>query len=221
MRQALASIVILALTITESGAFSARLPLRKPATTRWSGGDFDDFASFGDAAGADGEALAREFYQQLRDRKEEEKPTAPESPPMLSEQEARYVNREAFSRRQEVVAGKEVTPNIRKFTGQSDKDMPSAGLFSGRGASVFSIPTNTPRQRMAENEFSLVSGVERSLLIQIVVTLTLLSLAIYIGMTGGISSNDWSSLADSLDTSIEGIEGILPIPTDTETSVWL
>ena len=242
MREGLASTVssllglsILAFTTMESRAFTTtkHLPvLRKAATAiattkLWSVGDFDDLPSIGDAASADGEALAKAFYEQLRARDDnddddgEKRPVIPTG--RLSEGEARYVNRQAFSRRQEIVAGKEISPTAaRKFTGQPNADeTPSAGLFSGRGASVYSIPANSPRQRMVENEFSLVGRNERSLLIQIAATLALLTFAIYIGMTGGISSNDWSSVPDSIDTSIEGMEGVLPVPTDTETSVWL
>jgi len=174
--------------------------------------DFDDFSSVGDATSADGQALANQFYQQLREREQSVK---------LSEEEARSMNREAFDRRREVVAGKDVSPMARKFTGRG-VDMPSsAGLFSGRGASVYSVPSSTPRRRMMQNELDLASRAERTLLIQIIATLSLLSFAVYVGWTGGITSNDWSSVADSLDSSIEGIEAVLPVPTDTETSVWL
>lgn len=233
---------IFAFTTLESWAFTTtttkHLPILRKATTKtittttcttlWSVGDFDDLPSIGDAASADGEALAKAFYQQLRAREEndddddgEQMPVVPTG--VLSEGEARYVNRQAFTRRQEIVASKDISPTTgRKFTGQPNADeTPSAGLFSGRGASVYSIPANSPRQRMVENEFNLVGRNERSLLIQIAATLALLTFAIYIGMTGGISSNDWSSVPDSIDTSIEGMEGVLPVPTDTETSVWL
>lgn len=238
--RSLLGLSILAFTTLESWAFTTttkHLPvLRKAAsttittTTLRSVGDFDDLPSIGEAASPDGEALAKAFYQQLRAREEnddddnndeQQKPVMPKG--MLTEGEARYVNRQAFSRRQEIIASSEISPTTaRKFTGQPNADeTPSAGLFSGRGASVYSIPAKSPRQRMVENEFSLVGRNERSLLIQIAATLALLTFAIYIGMTGGISSNDWSSVPNSIDTSMDGMEGVLPVPTDTETSVWL
>lgn len=215
----------LVFVIASVDAFSTRLvPLhnmRRLSHARlWSTEDFDDFSSIGDSTDdspdAEGEALAKAFYQQIRDRNTEEQEEE-NSTPSLSEEEARSLNREAFGRRRQVIAGKDVQP--RKFTGQGG--VPSAGLFSGRGASVYSVPSASPRERMMRSELDLVGRAETSLLIQIVATLGLLSLAIYIGVTGGIDANDWSSVSDSLDTSIEGMESVLPVPSDTEASVWL
>ena len=210
---------ILVLTTTTSThwarAFMTRLPSRMvvPSTAHFSADDlFDDLPSIGDAAGPDGEALAKAFYQQIRQREQKIYEDAKlDSPP------ARIPTREDEGK------AMSQSPVIRKFTGQQNRDetSPSAGLFSGRGVSVYSIPKNSPRERMIENEFNLVGRSERSFLIQIVATLTLLTLAIYIGMTGGISANDWSSVPDSIDTSMEGTMGVMPVPTDTETSVWL
>lgn len=210
-------VIVVTTTITSKShsawAFMARLPSRSvPNSARFSTDDlFDDLPSIGDAASPDGEALAKAFYQQIRQRKQQqqtEEEIKPDSPPerMLSKDDV-----------------KDMSQLVRKFTGQQGREQttPSAGLFSGRGASVYSIPKNSPRQRMIDNEYNLVSRSERSLLIQIVATLSLLMLAIYIGMTGGISANDWSSVPDSIDTSMEGTMGVMPVPTDTETSVWL
>jgi hypothetical protein len=184
-------------------------------TTRWgSMENFDDIpSSVGDAASSDGEALAKEFYQQIRQREEEREEKE------VNEGDLRFTtNLRATGKT--VVPQDSPTKTPRKFIGQNinkNPNEPSAGLFSGRGVSVYSVPRSTPRQRMMENEFKLVGRNETTLLIQIAVTLGLLTFALYIGIT----SNDWSSVPDNIDTSMEGIEGLLPVPTDTEISLWL
>jgi hypothetical protein len=184
--------------------------------------DFDDFGSSvggnEDTPTGDGQALASEFYQQLREREEQDRKDEEVKLP-LSEEDARFVNRKPFSRRQEVQAGQDVAAS-QKFTGRS------AGLFTGRGASVFSVPSSSAapvRQRMMQNELSLVGRAERTLVVQIVATLGLLFFALYIGWSGGIAanSNDWNNSIPNLDTSLEGMDAVLPVPTDTEASVWL
>ena len=205
-------IIVFSSTTQSSWAFMARLSSRTVSTSAlFSLDDFDDLPSIGDAVSADGEALAKAFYQQVRQRQETEEENEQDPARRLSSREY----------------GKDVPQSpVRKFTGQQQQQriedtQQSAGLFSGRGVSVYSIPKNSPRQRMLDNEFNLVGRSERSLLIQIVATLTLLTFAVYIGMTGGISDNDWSSVPDSIDTSMEGTIGVMPVPTDTEISVWL
>eukprot|EP00545_Synedropsis_sp_CCMP1620_P003607 CAMPEP_0119004778 /NCGR_PEP_ID=MMETSP1176-20130426/1350_1 /TAXON_ID=265551 /ORGANISM="Synedropsis recta cf, Strain CCMP1620" /LENGTH=272 /DNA_ID=CAMNT_0006956523 /DNA_START=184 /DNA_END=999 /DNA_ORIENTATION=+ len=213
---------------------------RSPFLLLAQGNDFDDFSSSvgGDDNDdtSDGQALATAFYQQLRKREEQdEKEQQNQQPPppskqQLSEQEARFQNREAFSRRREVQVDKdgvttELSAGQQKFTG---RDSNSAGLFTGRGASVFSVPNNSnpaqqsTKNQMMQNELSLVGRAERTLLVQIVATLGLLCFALYIGWTGGIAANsaDWANDIPNLDTSLEGMEGVLPVPTDTEASVW-
>lgn len=193
-----------------------RTPATSPPTLWGSMEDFDDMpSSIGDAVSSDGEALAKEFYQQIRQREEGG-----------GEKEGGG----SFTRNRRATKGKVVVPLDspttvpRKYVGQNSNknpNEPSAGLFTGRGVSVYSVPRATPRQRMMENELKLVGRNEQTLLIQIGVTLALLTFALYIGITGGITSNDWSTVPDNIDTSMEGIEGLLPVPTDTEVSLWL
>lgn len=232
MRELQSIFLGLVFVVSSGDAFFTAVPSRISHSRLLLAEDFDDFSSVGDtgdAPDAEGEALAKAFYQQVRERKTEQEQEEKKSEPRtLSEEEARSLNRKPFGRRQEVIAGKDAgtTPSPRtkrKYTGQttSGSDIPSAGLFSGKGASVYSVPSASPRERMMRNELDLVGRAEKSLLIQIATTLGLLSLGIYIGLTGGIDANDWSSVSDSLDTSIEGIEGVIPVPTDTEASVWL
>ncbi|KAI2489851.1 hypothetical protein MHU86_24727 [Fragilaria crotonensis] len=205
-------VIVVSSTTQSSWAFMAKLTSRKVSSSSslFSFDDFDDLPSIGDAASADGEALAKAFYQQVRQR-----------------QETEGENDQDPTRRLSREYGKDLSESpVRKFTGQQaqqrvEETQQSAGLFSGRGVSVYSIPKSSPRQRMLDNEYNLVGRSERSFVIQIVATLTLLTFAIYIGMTGGISDNDWSSVPDSLDTSMEGTIGTLPVPTDTEISIWL
>lgn len=237
--------------------FTARLPnrvwLRRYNSYLSSGNnEFDDFGSIGgedESAASDGEALAKEFYKQLKereessssDKKEETFPSDSAGPKdtfdsradngngnndriqqndYLTPAEARFINREAFANRREVVAGKDIISSTnKKFTGAPSSSS-SAGLFSGSGQSVFSVPS-TPRERMIQNEMNLVTRADRSIGIQAVFALVLLVFYLTVGLTGGIEANDWSLVEDSLDTSLEGIEQIMPQPSDTETSVWL
>jgi len=147
---------------------------------------------------------------------------------LLPEDEARRRNRDPFGNRREVRMGKYDIPSPlssrdkkssrggggKKFTGGGggtspdppldSTGVPSAGLFSGRGSSVFSFPAervkgdgspperlspDDPRARMMRNEFNLVSraGSEVSIAAQAAVVLLFLGFAVYVGATGGIT----------------------------------
>lgn len=192
-----------------------------------------DLDGIGSRNDDDGSALAKEFYQQLKKRQDGDNRsdnknivfdtyTDPDGPSgiipsgeMLNEQEARDLNRQAFSRRREIVGGVDVP--TRKFTGQQ-----SAGFFSGKGPSVYSVPLErnpNSNQRMRQNEFDLAARGEQAILIQGGVALLMLCFFLYIGASGGIDANDALELVNP--TSMEGMETMMPVPTDTEASVWL
>jgi hypothetical protein len=193
---------------------------------------YSDLDGIGSMEDDDGAVLAKEFYEQLKKRQEGVKNmetndrfdtyTAPDpsgsvrSEEMLNEREARELNQQAFSRRREVVAGIDV--GSKKFTGQQ-----SAGFFSGNGPSVYSVPLdrnrNSSKQRMRQNEFNLATRGEQSILIQGGIALVMLAFFAYIGFTGGIEAN--SAIGGIDPTSIEGMETMMPVPTDTEKTFWL
>ena len=192
--------------------------------------DNSDLDGIGSQSDDDGSALAKEFYQQLKKRQDKSYETdnknelfdiytTPDAPSgsipseeMLNERDARDLNRQAFSRRREVVGGVDVP--TKKFTGQQ-----SAGFFSGNGPSVYSVPVDRSKQRMQQNEFNVASRGEQSIYIQGGIAILMLCFFLYVGFTGGIEAN---SSIDAIDpTSLEGMDLMLPVPTDTEASVWL
>jgi hypothetical protein len=219
-------------SIFSAEAFSARLAIRTGGPRKSlisilaeGYGDFDDVVLVGDeGASAEGEALAREFYKQLKQRTENDENVSGGRPSTITTEGARSLNRQYILHDQvDASATDDVKP--RKFTGRME-DMNSAGLFSGRGASVYSVPSpystaESPQQRMMKNEFELIGRGEQLFWVQALATLSFLILAVVIGITGGITSNDWSSLPDSVDTNMEGLDEVIPLPTDSETSIWL
>eukprot|EP00542_Grammatophora_oceanica_P016604 CAMPEP_0194027860 /NCGR_PEP_ID=MMETSP0009_2-20130614/1899_1 /TAXON_ID=210454 /ORGANISM="Grammatophora oceanica, Strain CCMP 410" /LENGTH=277 /DNA_ID=CAMNT_0038667039 /DNA_START=120 /DNA_END=950 /DNA_ORIENTATION=+ len=133
---------------------------------------------------------------------------------------------EPFSRRREVSGGSDVgnkSPPKKYFTGASQNESSSAGFFTGRGPSVFSTPdemNTNPRARMMKNEMDLLSRSEQSIGAQALLALLLLGVYVAVGLTGGITDGSEREVLNMSDTSMEGIQQLLPQPTDTETSVW-
>mmetsp|Transcript_25902 Transcript_25902/g.46928 ORF Transcript_25902/g.46928 Transcript_25902/m.46928 type:complete len:289 (-) Transcript_25902:352-1218(-) len=183
------------------------------ASALWAldGSDFESMEEDGSASFSEGEAMAKDFYKQLRLREEGEeedendfKQRRQEKRVELSEEEVRLQNRKAFVNRKEVREGRDI-PTPLKFTGtqsQNDSSPPggSSGFFKGNGGSVFSVPVeqrrggsssnnNDARTNMMQSEFDLVSGFssERAILIQAVIVISLLAFAISIGLSGGIT----------------------------------
>ena len=180
--------------------------------------DNSDLDGIGSQSDDDGSALAKEFYQQLKKRQDRNNETdnknelfdiytTPDAPSgsipseeMLNERDARDLNRQAFSRRREVVGGVDVP--MKKFTGQQ-----SAGFFSGNGPSVYSVPVDRSRQRMQQNEFNVASRGEQSLYIQGGIAILMLCFFLYVGFTGGIEANSSIDAVDPM--SLEGMELML------------
>jgi hypothetical protein len=186
-----------------------------------------DLDGIGSVEDDDGAVLAKEFYEQLKKRQEgvtnmDTKDTTPgpsasiQAEEILNERERRALNQQAFSRRREVVSGIDV--GSKKFTGQQ-----SAGFFSGNGPSIYSVPIdqnrNSVKQRMLQNEFNLSTRGEQSIFIQAGIALVMLAVFAYVGFTGGIEAN--SAIGGIDPTSIEGMETMMPTPTDTEKTFWL
>lgn len=192
-----------------------------------------------------GEALAKDFYKQLKQREQQQqeesdrlssstgpksnsprnKPKPAQEPdfPTLSEEEARSLNREPFNKRREVIVGTDGKPKVKKWTGQPSE--PAAG-FPAPG-SLFSSPPPTSsgqqssRAQMMEAEMNLVGRAERGIAIQAVFVVVALCFAIYIGLSGGIVSGDSAANEDFGGEDMLPFEQLMPVQSDREASVWL
>jgi len=186
-----------------------------------------------------GEAMAREFYEQLRTREMES------SEPTSSESDASSNNRVADTNEKE-----DLRPKGQKFTGRQGEidstGTPSAGLFARSNGSVYGYPVeraragttmsgrNPVQEQMMQSEYRLASlaGGERSILIQLALALTLLGAVLYVGISGGITDGS-ERLGLELDEFNEVTQNILDygqsttpqvddvIRTSQTGSVWL
>lgn len=210
-----------------------------------------------------------EEYRRLLGKDQVDEGDEPETYELLPEDEARRRNRDPFTNRREVRQGKYDIPTPlsslpsksrggRKFTGRSDDTppridstgTPSAGLFSGNGGSVYSIPADrvrggsgagtansSPRTRMMQQEFNLVGRAtsERTLVAQAAVVLLFLSFSIYVGLSGGITDgsdrfglepSEFNALGEALDFGFPSadsgsFEEIVESSASMGGSVWL
>jgi hypothetical protein len=182
-------------------------------------------------ADQDGQALANDFYEQLRKREQDEKErnaatsestTKSEeqndnSPTMLAEDDARFRNQELFARRREVVAGVD-QPRKTKFTGQQSS--PGSPFSSNANASSRGR-SPTPKESMMEREFELVGKAEKGIKFQAAFAAVALAFYIYIGLSGGIVSGDAATSGDFGGDDDIPFERLMPVQRDTEPSVWL
>jgi hypothetical protein len=227
------------------------LPRSSPLSCRQSSNvwvrpeEFDDGVGDRSDNNMEGEALAKDFYKQLKQREQQQqeesdrlssssgpksssprnkpKPAQETIFPTLPEEEARFRNREPFSKRREVIVGTDGKPKSKKWTGQPSE--PAAG-FPATG-SLFSSPPPTssgqqsPRSQMMEQEFKLVGRAERGIAIQAVFAVVALCFMIYIGVSGGIVSGDSAVNEDFGGEDQLPFEQLMPVQTDREASVWL
>jgi hypothetical protein len=181
-----------------------------------------------------GQALAKDFYEQLRKR-EQDKLDDDDSLgmegnrensemdtldiPKMSDEEARFLNREPFTRRQEMSSSTTgTTPTTKKrFTGRQDS-------FYRQPSSSSSSPSSqarSPREAMMEREYQLVDRAERGILAQAAVAVLALAFYIFVGLNGGIVTGD-AALNDGFGGEDEiPFETLMPVQRDSETSVWL
>jgi hypothetical protein len=198
-------------------------------------GDFDDGIGDAAASNSDGQAMADEFYKQLRQREnrpqenlgtrdssnqqQQQQPENNVDFPTLPEEEARFLNREPFTRRKEVQAGKDSTT---KFTGRREPEsLNYASPFTSSSSSASSSNSSprTPREQMMEREFQLVGRAEKGIAIQAVFAVLALCFYIFVGVSGGITSYVESDDFGGDDTM--PLEEVMPVQTDREVSVWL
>ena len=226
--------------------------------------DEDDFD---DGKKAEREEYRRLIEQQRRidEQEHQQQQRGSQSPepksPLTPEEEAEIRGRDAFSNRREVSVSKDgvvqssssggASDRRKKFTGAGSSESPrldstgspSAGLFSGRGGSVFSYPDGsvggdavTPadaRSSMMQREFNLVSWASGAGFYALAALLAVsLAGVVYVGATGGITDGSERFVEASEfnvlgDFTQEG-NGITPedwkdvVPPKMEgTSVWL
>jgi hypothetical protein len=203
--------------------------------------EFDDGIGDRSDNNMEGEALAKDFYKQLKQREQQQqeesdrsssssnsprnkpKPAQETSLPTLPEEEARFIEQEPFSKRREVIVGTDGKPKIKRWTGQPSE--PAAGIPAP--GSLFSSPPPTssgqqsPRSQMMEQEFNLVGRAERGIAIQAAFAVVALCFMIYIGLSGGIVSGDSAVNEDFGGEDQLPFEQLMPVQTDREASVWL
>ncbi len=232
-----------------------------------------DENDFDDGKKAEREEYRRLLEQQRRIDEQEEKgqqqqqqqQRGSQSPepksPLTPEEEAEIRGRDAFSNRREVSVSKDgvvqssssggASGRRKKFTGAGSSESPrldstgspSAGLFSGRGGSVFSYPDGsvgsdaaTPadaRSSMMQREFNLVSWASGAGFYALAALLAVsLAGVVYVGATGGITDGS-ERFVEASEFNVLGDftqEGNVITPEDWKdvvppkmegTSVWL
>jgi hypothetical protein len=167
--------------------------------------DFDGFIGFGDAPSEEGRKLALEFERELRMRnelvKKEKEASSQSNRRLLSEEELRIINQRAFSKRRQVIAGKDVVSS-------------SAGFFKGQGQSVYSFPLdNPPRPETPSDDYSLTNN-NSSLALPVIFVLALISIYMAVGLTGGITEDgvdlqDWNAIGDAVNDG-SALERVVP-----------
>jgi hypothetical protein len=169
----------------------------------------------------DGQALAKDFYAQLRKREEAEQQGVSNSSEesTISELQKQQVNlndtqESSFLDQQNGVArSNDEAPNV-KFTGR--RDAPSFYAANSR-----SPGGRSPRETMMEREFELVGRAEKNIAFQAVFAVLVLAFYIYVGASGGIVSGDAAASADFGGDDLIPFEQLMPVQNDQETSFWL
>jgi hypothetical protein len=194
--------------------------------------DFDD--GIGDPNGGfdsrtDGEALAKEFFRQQREREQTKLDASfgeSVSQTQSNNNDATTMpidkSRGLFDEPAGYAGQRNLDSNDgprKKFTGRrEDSSTGTPQVFSSRSSVG---QARSPREVMMEREYELVGRAERNLGLQAIFAVLALAFYIYIGATGGIVSDD-AALSDDFggDDTIF-FEEIMPVQRDSETSVWL
>lgn len=174
----------------------------------------------------EGQALAKDFYEQLRKREEnggnmiesipeetsstKSRKTPDDNSPSVS---AKDPTVSPFSRPQEIKNAADGP--TRKFTGQQSMFSRPSGSSTSSGISP------SPREVMMEREFELVGRAERGIAYQAVFAVLALAFYIYIGLSGGIGSGELSSSEDFGGDDDIPFEQLMPVRRDTEASAWI
>lgn len=158
----------------------------------------------------EGEALAQQFYEQIRKREGEGSSASASSTEVTPKRSITSSELE------------DTTVQKRKFTGapRPAADPVRAPFGSNASSDSFRGQRQTPREQMMEREFQLVGRAEKGLKYQAILAVCVFILYAYVGLTGGIQSEtDLSIDVNYGDDLINDI--ILPVPRDSEASYWL
>jgi hypothetical protein len=180
-------------------------------------GDFDDIiGSIGDTS-TGGDILAKDFFDELRNRDETTQSTETSYPP-----EDRIIGKiqnpsaETPVTRTEAMYDDDYDASPKtKFTGQE-------GTYARRpSAPETGLRGRTPREMMLEREYQLVGRAERGIAFQAIVAVIALAFYVYIGLSGGIVSGADAQMQDfGADDEIP-FEQVMPVQRDREVRVWL
>ena len=199
--------------------------VRYISTQRWSSklfGPDDDNDSDDNKERQEGKELARQFYEQMRQREGDtasgSSNTADASNPPESVTSS-SVSEETLK-----------APSKKKFTGATttiytDNSVPASPFGSNRNDNDSFRSSNpgrqTPREQMMEREFQLVGRAESGLKYQALLAVCVAIFYAYVGLTGGIQSGGEIDAANNFggDDMINDI--ILPVARDVEASYWL
>lgn len=200
------------------------MPYSRPLYSKLFGpnGDFnEDMGSTGDS-NVGGEALAKDFFNEMRKREETSKAT--DTPSQTDNNEDEIIFRiqnpgvqTSVTRASRIVNNEAGSAPTRKFTGQEsffkNAQRPSVPGSGAQG--------RTPREMMMEQEYRLVGRAERGIAVQAVVAVIALAFYIYVGLSGGIVSGPDAQMQDfGADDEIP-FEQLMPVQRDHEVSVWL
>lgn len=199
----------------------------------------------------EGQAMAKEFYEQLRTRETKTTTTDETTTDNTNNNNNNKEEEEEYYERASSNASK------FKFTGRQGEidstGTPSAGLFDRSNGSVFGYPvegSSNPRgstavgstnnggrqamvrEQMMQSEYRLASlaGGERSILIQLALALVALCAVLYVGISGGITDGserlglDSDPMPDILDyATIQSSAPTVDVirTSPTDGSIWL
>jgi hypothetical protein len=192
-------------------------------------GDFEDYEREKSKADIqaknEGQEMASDFYKMLRKQQQQEdsqteetfssKPN-PASLPSSSSSPFDYSMDRQFT-----PSTRSSSPSASsKFTGQGY--VPPSRSTRGEQEVGGDASRMTPREEMFQREFNLASrGASYGLAIQAVFAVLLLAFYIYVGVTGGIVTGQADDDRFFGGDDMIPIEQVIPVPKDTETSVWL
>jgi len=190
-----------------------------------------------DTSYSDGEALAAEFFKSLQERKDVDTDTTDRSPPNKAAKDSR-VDREGsdplssssisppLTSRREVGSLFETndyydneespTPKPKlKYTGRPNDGNDYFGGSNGN--------TNNVREEMMRKEYQLVSGATgtTALGLQAGLALFMLIFFIYVGISGGIVTGEEAVNMDFGGNDSIQFEQVIPVPRDSDNSVWI
>lgn len=178
--------------------------------------------------GKDDEDLVAEFYKSLQERKDTlgAGDSSDASLPNKATSEASFEIGKSpsaiggtgsfFDANDDYEAEENKPARKIKFTG---RQMDSSDYF---GASTTNDSGNRVRENMMRREYDLVSGAtsRSAITFQAGLALFMLIFFIYIGLSGGIVSGD-AALVDYGGEDLIQFEEIIPIPRDSDQSVWI